>query len=140
MNCFACGNNLSAYVDDELTPEQRREVESHLDGCETCRAEYETHLAAWELAGDMRTEAAPDDLWKAVEAELHQQGLQTTPEDLALIVRGLAGEVRDLKHVIEGLRRNMEAREREEAEQARARQGLGIWTDPGVGRTRSQMG
>jgi len=140
MNCFACENSLSAYIDDELTPEQRREVELHLDGCEQCRAEYETHLAAWELAGDMRTEAAPEGLWNTIEAELQEQGRQATTEDLALIVRGLASEVRDLKHVVEDLRRSMEAREREEAEQARARQGLGIWTDPGVGRTRSQMG
>ena len=62
MNCFTCENNLSAYVDDELTTDVRRDIEAHLDTCEKCHQEYETLLSTWELAGDMRTEAAPDGL------------------------------------------------------------------------------
>lgn len=119
MNCFTCENNLSAYIDDEMTPDVRREIEAHLDGCEKCRKEYETLLATWELAGDLRTEAAPDALWKAVEAKLEQKGQQhTTTEDLALIVRGLASEVRDLKQTVDGLRRDMEERDRNDIDQS----------------------
>ena len=111
MNCFTCENNLSAYIDDEITTDVRREMESHLDTCEMCRKEYETLLSAWELAGDMRTEAAPDGLWQVVEAEMKQKhSHHTTTEDLVLIVRGLASEVRDLKQAVDGLRRDMEDR------------------------------
>jgi len=111
MNCFTCENNLSAYIDDEITTDVRREMEAHLDTCETCHKEYETLLSSWELAGDMRTEAAPDGLWQSVEAELKQKNnTQTTTEDLALIVRGLASEVRDLKQAVDGLRRDLEDR------------------------------
>ena len=141
MNCFTCERNLSAYIDDEVTSEVRREVEVHLDECENCRQEYETHLSAWEVAGDMRVEAAPDDLWQAVESELQAQGGGgTSTEELALIVRGLASEIRDLKHMVDGLRQDMDATAREMEDRTRTNDSLDIWTQPGVGRTRSNAG
>jgi predicted anti-sigma-YlaC factor YlaD len=119
MNWFTCENNLSAYIDDELTTDVRREIETHLDACEMCRKEYESLLSTWELAGEMRTEAAPDGLWKAVASELKEKVQNnTTTEDLALIVRGLASEVRDLKQVVEGLRRDLEDRNNNEINQS----------------------
>lgn len=138
MNCFTCENNLSAYIDDELTTDVRRDIEGHLDTCEKCHKEYETLLSTWELAGDMRTEAAPDGLWQAVEAELQQKGHNnTTTEDLALIVRGLASEIRDLKQTVEAMRQDAE---QNNSTRNRSDSDLGIWAEPGVGRTRSQMG
>lgn len=119
MNCFTCESNLSAYIDDEVTTDVRREIEAHLDTCEKCHTEYETLQASWELAGDMRTEAAPEGLWQAVESELQQKGHNnTTAEDLALMVRGLASDIRDLKQTVEGLRRDMEARDSHEIDQS----------------------
>ena len=141
MNCFTCERHLSAYIDDEVTSEVRHEIEVHLGECEMCRREYETHLSAWEVAGDMRTEAAPDDLWQAVEVELQAKGGGgTSTEDLALIVRGLASEIRDLKHMVDGLRQDMETVAREAEDRTRANDSLDIWTQPGVGRTRSNVG
>ena len=141
MNCFTCEQNISAYIDDEVTPEVRREMEGHLSECDACRQEYETHLASWEAAGDMRTEATPDDLWQAVEDELQAKGGGgTSAEDLALIVRGLASEVRDLKHTVDALRQDMEAAAREAEDRTRSSDSFDIWTQPGVGRTRSNVG
>ncbi len=141
MNCFMCENNLSAYIDDEITTDVRREMEAHLDVCETCRKEYESLLSTWELAGDMRTEVAPDGLWQGVEAELKQKRHdQTTTEDLALIVRGLVSEIRDLKQTVEAMRQDVETRQQGDDVRDRTRQGLGIWTGPGVGRTRLDVG
>ena len=136
MNCFSCERNLSAYIDDELTQEARLELEAHLDACERCRKEYEAHLAAWEAAGNVRVEAAPEGLWRAIESEIEQKGAATTTEDLALIVRGLAEEVRDLKRAVESLRQDMEAfrpleTEEEVPERERLRQRLYLWTGPG---------
>ena len=131
MNCFACERNLSAYIDDELTPEMRLEIESHLDGCETCRKDYETHLAAWEAEGNLRAEAAPEGLWRAVESEVQRKGSGATTEDLALIVRGLAGEVRDLRQAVEALRQGLESGLAEERGDDRERrfQRLRVWTE-----------
>lgn len=114
MNCFSCQKNLSAYIDDELTLDLRREVEAHLDTCQDCRTEYETHMAAWEAAGNLRSEAAPEGLWRQIETELEARGASTTTEDLALLVRGLAEEVRDLKQALEYLRQDLEATRSEE--------------------------
>lgn len=136
MNCFSCERNLSAYIDDELTHDARLEVEAHLDTCEACRKNYETHLAAWEAAGRVRAEGAPEGLWRDIESELQQKGAATTTEDLALIVRGLAEEVRDLKGIMESLRRDLESIRPLEAQEEvlqrdPLRQRLYLWTDPG---------
>lgn len=140
MNCFACESNLSAYIDDELIADVRRAIETHLDTCESCRKAYEAHLAVWERAGNLRTAGAPDNLWKAVEAEIQSKDRGAPIEELALMVRGLAGEIRDLKRTVENLRRDMEPGAPQERLRPRAGQSLGIWTDPGIGRTRSDVG
>jgi len=36
MKCGEVLSGLSAYLDDELTPERRTQVEAHLGGCDTC--------------------------------------------------------------------------------------------------------
>ena len=136
MECFVCERNLSAYIDDELTQEMRLEVEAHLETCEGCREDYETHLAAWEAAGRLRAGTASEELWKAIESEIQQKSAVTTTEDLALMVRGLAGEVRDLKQVVESLRQDMEStqltEEREMArERERLRRSLHLWRGSG---------
>ena len=120
MNCFTCERNLTAYIDDELQNDVRLEVETHLDTCDRCREDYEGQLAAWEAAGNVRTESAPDRLWQAVESELQTKGPDTTLEDLALIVRGLASEVRDLRQAMEGLRQDIEYPVEEEGNQSRS--------------------
>ena len=131
MNCFTCERNLSAYIDDELTQEMRLEIEAHLAACETCCKDYETHLTAWEAAGRLRAEAAPEGLWRAVESEIQQKSSGATTEDLALIVRGLAGEVRDLRQAVESLRQDLESDLSEEREGDRERrfQRLRVWSE-----------
>ena len=107
MTCFTCERNLSAYIDDELTANARLEVASHLEMCERCRKDYETHLAAWEAAGLVRSGNAPDGLWDRIESDVRKQPPATTVEDLALIVRELAGEIRELRQTVEGLRQDL---------------------------------
>jgi len=108
MNCAACERNLSAYIDDELTTDMRLEIEAHLDECEKCRREFESHQAAWEAANMAPAGRAPDGLWDAVEAELGQEtGSTTSLDDLALMLRGLAGEVQDLRREVNALRRDL---------------------------------
>lgn len=107
MTCFTCERNLSAYIDDGLTADTRLEVEAHLEACERCRRDYETHLATWEAAGLLRAGDTPDGLWERIESELRKQRPATTMEDLTLIVRGLTSEVRDLRQAVEDLRQDI---------------------------------
>lgn len=126
MNCAACERHLSAYIDDELTNDARLEIEAHLDECEGCRREFESHQAAWEAAQLARPGRTPEGLWDAVAAGLEQDtGGGASLEDLALMLRGLAGEVQDLRREVGALRRALEteelAEEREEDEDIQVR-------------------
>lgn len=117
MNCFQSERNLSAYLDDELPMDERLEVETHLEECETCRAEFESHQAAWEAAHQVAAEAAPDGLWQGIESQIREHGPQAGLEELSLMVKGLASEIQDLRRTVDGLRRMFEQAE---------------WAEPGV--------
>ena len=142
MECFSCERNLSAYIDDELTNESRVEIESHLASCEPCREEYETHMAAWEATQQLPGESASDGIWSAIRSQVETTGAGTSTDDLALIVRGLAEEVRDLKHTVQMLRRDLEIVQRSEPEEERESfptyQRLRVWREtPGRTETAS---
>lgn len=117
MNCFSAERNLSAYIDDELPAEARVELENHLDACPSCRAEYESHLRAWETVGLLAPGAAPDDLWQEIEKRLGTAARAPGTEDLALMLRGLAGQVQDLQQSVDDLRRRLEETEQTAAEE-----------------------
>lgn len=149
MNCFTCEKNISAYIDDELPQDHRIEIEKHLGECDACRDEYESQLATWETVSDVGSPPAPDNLWRGIETELEQTGhTGTTIDDLALIVRGLADEVRQLRLEVQGLQREVEDRPYETdapmddrvERRVRTRPGLSIWTEPGTGRSLSDVG
>ena len=158
MNCFTCEKNLSAYIDDELPQDQRVEIEGHLGDCDACREEYEGQLTIWESVAEAGSATAPDNLWRGIESELEQTGhTGTTMDDLALIVRGLADEVRQLRHEVQSLQRNVEDQAgsnrihesgvyetdppfEERERRVRSTPGLSIWTEPGTGRRLSDVG
>ncbi len=105
MNYAEFERHLSAYVDDELTAELRLEMEAFMDADETARAEFESHLSIWETAQLAAGGAAPEGLWQGIEAALGSgSGSETSMDDLALMIRGLAGEVQDLRREVQQLR------------------------------------
>ncbi|GEM_PF-5314115 len=61
-------------------------------------------MTAWEMASSVETEETPGDLWSRIEAQLPRRESETSVEDLALIVKGLASEVRELRQTVEDLR------------------------------------
>jgi hypothetical protein len=108
MNCFSCERNLSAYIDDELGTEIRRQMEDHFDQCDSCRSEYNTHLAAWETTTALSASDASTSLWQAIENDLGTNSNATTTEDLGLMLRGLASQVQELQKGLDDMRRQME--------------------------------
>lgn len=136
MNCFTCERHLSAYIDDELSAPSRRELETHLDECPRCRAEFEAHQVAWEVAHQVRAEAAPEGLWEAISSQLEKPAESTRLEDLALMLRGLAAQVQDLQRSVDGLRQEMAEAEAETetwpADQAPVHQGIRVRANPFV--------
>lgn len=111
IECAACERNLSAYIDDELPADLRLDIEQHLDDCESCRASFGQHQAAWEAAQRVQAGPAPERTWETVQAGLEAGSASTGLEDLALMVRGLAEEVRNLRREVNSLRRDLAAAE-----------------------------
>lgn len=48
MNCQWVKQNLSAYIDNELSSEHREIVDAHLSLCTRCKAEFDNLLTTWE--------------------------------------------------------------------------------------------
>ncbi len=126
MNCFTCERHLSAYIDDELPAQSRRELETHLDECPRCRAEFEAHQIAWETAHQVRAEAAPDGLWEAISSHLKKPVESTRLDDLALMLRGLAAQVQDLQRSVDELRQDQDSA----AEPEPLREGIRVRANP----------
>jgi len=55
MNCGRVSNQLSAYLDRELTGAEMLSIRSHLGDCASCRAEYEALGRMKTMLGRLRT-------------------------------------------------------------------------------------
>jgi anti-sigma factor RsiW len=127
MNCFACERHLSAYIDDELSLESRLELESHLGECPRCRAEFEAYLEVWEAAHQVQSGPVPETLWEGIAARLGQPDVGGVRlEDLALMLRGLAGQVQDLQRSVDEIRQDLFSA----AEPEPLRQGIRVRANP----------
>ena len=128
MNCPACQRHLTAYIDDEVSAELRHEIETHLDGCQECRGEFETHQTALEAASSIGTGSPRRDLWQGIADQLEPGG--TTVEDMALMIRGLARQVESLEQTVNGLRRDLSEEEEQEEVQSWSRTDIRVRSKP----------
>ncbi|HLG15203.1 MAG TPA: FecR domain-containing protein [Blastocatellia bacterium] len=64
---------LSAYCNGELPTERSRRVAEHLLGCERCRAQHDEIKFGVQLAESLPIVAAPESIWKNIEASLDEQ-------------------------------------------------------------------
>ena len=62
MTCREIRQQLSAYLDGELSPEESRSVRAHVASCPACRAELESLRRTIEAVKDLPPVAAPHDL------------------------------------------------------------------------------
>jgi anti-sigma factor RsiW len=60
MNCQACKNLISAYIDSELSGEQMRRMREHLSRCPECEAGLEEFKAVQNLVRDLPTMQPPE--------------------------------------------------------------------------------
>jgi len=57
---------LSAYVDGELSPDERREVDAHLPTCVECREELARLRQVKHLIGRLPEREPPQEVWQAL--------------------------------------------------------------------------
>ncbi len=64
---------LDDFVDDETTPDERREVEQHLAGCSDCRSVVKDTRALLAASATLAREVPPgEDLWPDIRARIGQ--------------------------------------------------------------------
>lgn len=62
---------LSAFLNHELSPEERQTVGEHLLHCQACRSEREEIKLGVNLAQNLKRADAPSNIWNKIEAELN---------------------------------------------------------------------
>jgi anti-sigma factor RsiW len=71
MNCLQCTDNLTAYLDKELLPSARSEVESHLASCARCGDELHTLKEAMLFLESHSKPLAPGPaVWSNIRAQI----------------------------------------------------------------------
>ncbi|MDW7668622.1 MAG: DUF4349 domain-containing protein [Bacillota bacterium] len=60
MNCRACKEKISLYIDNELTDKEVAEFEEHLRVCDNCRVEFENTRYIIETVNNMPLEKLPE--------------------------------------------------------------------------------
>ena len=53
MNCTKIDSKWIAYFDGKANPSERREVETHLASCSTCRQRAEEYRAMWDVLDEL---------------------------------------------------------------------------------------
>ena len=66
-------NELSAYCNEELSPERSRAVAEHLIGCAKCRSQFEEIKLGVKLAQQLPLLSAPENMWSEIESLLDKQ-------------------------------------------------------------------
>lgn len=66
-------DQLSAFVDQELSKEDRQTVAEHLLRCDVCRREHDAVRLGAGLAAKLEPTDAPDSVWLAIDADLDGQ-------------------------------------------------------------------
>jgi len=70
MNTGHYKDQLSAFVDQELSKEDRQTVAEHLMQCDSCRREHDRIRLGAGLAASLEKTDAPETVWRSIENEL----------------------------------------------------------------------
>ncbi len=74
MTTDAFTDRLSEYLDDDLRPEERRQVAAHLAQCSACRATLDELRSVVSEAKALGDSAPSSDLWSSVAARIEPAG------------------------------------------------------------------
>ncbi len=64
---------LSGYIDNELSPDESRDFEIHLEGCADCRKELESFQKLQEVTGAMKYADIPEQVWEGYWSSLYKR-------------------------------------------------------------------
>jgi len=89
MNCERTAEEMSAYLDGELSEDLARQVEAHLDGCPACAGELRSlrHAATVVTANVPEIELRPE-IWYNVHARVANRPASVRGEGLLKLIFG----------------------------------------------------
>jgi hypothetical protein len=71
MNCKQCTENLTAFLDAELSPAEAAEARCHLQTCTSCAEELQSlHKAAEYIESQIKEIAPKPETWRLVQARI----------------------------------------------------------------------
>lgn len=73
-NCPDVIAELSAFLDDEVAADVRREIESHLGDCRTCEALYDSARKTLRIVTESGTFEVPESLSRKIMARIRSRG------------------------------------------------------------------
>ncbi|HOP73901.1 MAG TPA: zf-HC2 domain-containing protein [Bacillota bacterium] len=79
MNCLTVRNLISAYIDCELDPDQRRELRNHLFHCQECNQEYEQLVSIKNCLENSCQEPIDFNLLEALYARIESEKIAIIP-------------------------------------------------------------
>ncbi len=82
MNCKSVRDLMSAYYDQELTPDVEAAVREHLEECPDCTQQLAEFAELSRLAADMRPPQVPAGMWSSINASLNAQNQGDVPIDV----------------------------------------------------------
>lgn len=77
MNCHRVQSLLSAYLDQELNGDERRELRTHLFQCPVCDREYRALADLKQLMGSLSAPVPPESLLTAFHQHINGAGAAT---------------------------------------------------------------
>jgi anti-sigma factor RsiW len=69
---------INEYLDDALAPEQRAELESHLDGCDECRRTVDELSVVRRLGAGLKPMEPPSRVWTGIEHAVRERLRETS--------------------------------------------------------------
>jgi anti-sigma factor RsiW len=78
---------LSAYADGELSPDERREVEAHLQTCVECREELAGLRQVKHLIGQLPEREAPQEVWQGLRRRIAEEEERTVASGMLETMR-----------------------------------------------------
>ncbi|RKD33169.1 zf-HC2 domain-containing protein [Thermohalobacter berrensis] len=78
MDCKEFNENLSLYIDNELTMEKKEDFEAHLQHCQQCKKEYESMKLIVESLGSFKQVELPKNYKSELRRKLKNQRSRRT--------------------------------------------------------------
>jgi hypothetical protein len=89
-NCLDVERRLTLYIDGDLAPDERAEVDAHLDTCTHCRGVARDLERLRRTAGALGPMTPPDHVWLEVAGQLKPAGLRRRVRQAVSDPRGAA--------------------------------------------------